>query len=85
MSLMIDTNEVVEVLIDKWYKVKGNTFDVDAFEIGYKDSDLKARTYRLIYQPTNDDSSGFIFIDRNSEVIMGPMSSIKALKIKESK
>jgi hypothetical protein len=81
MSLAIKTNEISDVLIDKWYKV--NVFDTDAFEIGYNSDSLGK--FDLTYQPTNDDSTGFIFKDINNEIIVGPMSSIKAFKIKENK
>ena len=60
MSLAIKTNEISDVLIDKWYKV--NVFDTDAFEIGYNSDSLGK--FDLTYQPTNDDSTGFIFKDK---------------------
>ena len=93
MSLLIENEKITDILLNgEWYKVE--SFVIDAYEIGFFDKDYDAieseGKFFLMYQP-KDCSTGFKALIHNynnqggyiEELIFGPMSSIKAVKVRQ--
>lgn len=87
MSLWIDTNKVVAVLLaDGWHEVDGNTFDIDAYEYceSRKPDPLNPKEPERIwcsYDGPSEVTSGFQFTDKvTGQAIYGPMRSLLAVR-----
>jgi hypothetical protein len=81
MSLAIDTDKVIEVLLaDRWHAVLDDTFVIDSYEF------VEAgKTVLGGGQDPLVSSMGFTFdeADRGGHAMSGPLTSILAVKTKQ--
>ena len=80
MSLAIDVDNVTNVLLSdgKWYGVKDNSFDVDAWEVGSHD---KTRNEFRDFSNQSPCTSGATWDGDDSRRYAVPMSAIRGLMI----
>jgi hypothetical protein len=77
MSLAIDTDKVVAVCLNgAWHEVNGESFDLDSYE-------FFQGGYCVLSGGQVDGvvSTGFRFIDKHGNDVVGPMTSITALRL----
>jgi hypothetical protein len=80
MSLAVNVDDVVAVLLtDGWHEVHGRTFDIDAYE-------YMAGAERLIgFEPESGITyMGFVFMDSQGDRLVGPVTAIHAVRVRES-
>lgn len=79
MSLEIEIDNVAEVLlVDGWHKVKGNSFEIDAYEFIHED-EVRIGGGQVDGVP----SAGAIWYELASGLVACPLTSIIAVRIKE--
>jgi hypothetical protein len=80
MSLEINVDDVIAVLLaDGWHEVHGRSFDMDAYE-------YRAGAERLFsFEPESGITyTGFVFTDPKGDRVMGPVTAIQAVRVRES-
>lgn len=83
MSLRINTDHVAAVLLaDGWHKVKGTTFNLDAYE--YVDSDGKHPLLRGGAEKTAGiPATGATWQEPNGDEIACPLTAVLAVKLQK--
>ncbi len=87
MSLAINTDHVEAVLLaDGWHKVKGQSFDLDAYE--YVASDAEKNRLLLgggVEKEAGIPATGAIWQEPDGKLIACPLTAVLAVRLKTKK